>query len=93
MGVDAGRVLPGTEPTGVRSVVLSGPCLDARAWQRDQRAWLEQMPSSVRDTITTCEAEGRTDSPEYLEATMAFYRKHFCRLDPGRLWSSSRWPT
>ena len=71
-----------TRPAGVRSVVLSSPCLDARAWQRDQRAWLAQLPADMQSVVVECEAAGTTDSPAYRAAMDAFYRRHVCRLDP-----------
>ncbi len=71
-----------TEPEGVESVVLSSPCLDARRWARDQLTWLAEMPHDVRQTIERAEAEGSTDSAAYQEATLHFYRRHLCRLDP-----------
>lgn len=71
-----------TRPEGVASVVLSSPCLDARRWARDQLTWLAQMPDDVQRTITRAEADGSTDSAAYQDATLQFYRRHLCRLDP-----------
>jgi proline-specific peptidase len=71
-----------TGPAGVRSAVLSSPCLDARAWQADQRAWLAQLPAEQVEVVERCEADGTTDSPAYRVAMQEFYRRHVCRLDP-----------
>ncbi len=71
-----------TRPEGVASVVLSSPCLDARRWASDQLTWLAQMPDDVQRTIALAEADGSTDSAAYLDATLQFYRRHLCRLDP-----------
>jgi proline iminopeptidase len=71
-----------TGPSGVRAVIFSSPCLDARQWERDQRALLAQMPAEVRATVERCEQAGTTDSPEYEEAKLAYYHRHVCRLDP-----------
>ena len=71
-----------TRPSGVRSVVLSSPCLDARAWQADQRAWLREMPAEDQQVIEQCEAAGTTSSPRYTAAMTRFYERHVCRLDP-----------
>jgi proline-specific peptidase len=71
-----------TRPPGVRSAVLSSPCLDARAWQADQRAWLREMPAEDHAVIEQCEAAGTTASPRYTAAMTRFYERHVCRLDP-----------
>ena len=71
-----------TRPAGVRSVVFSSPCISARDWRGDQLAWAEQLPADVREVITRAEAEGTTDSAEYEEAMLVYYRRHVCRLDP-----------
>jgi proline-specific peptidase len=71
-----------TRPDGVRSVVLSSPCLDARAWQADQRRWLAQLPAAQQLVVEECEAAGTTDSPAYRVAMEEFYRRHVCRLEP-----------
>lgn len=69
-------------PAGVRSAVLSSPCLDAVAWERDQRAWLADLGPEHQRAVEECEAAGETGSPRYLAAMDAFYRRHLCRLDP-----------
>ena len=69
-------------PAGVAAVIFSSPCLDAHQWEADARALLSEMPEDVRSTVERCERDGTTDSPEYQDATLAFYRRHFCRLDP-----------
>jgi proline iminopeptidase len=70
------------KPTGVKSLIFSGPCLSVSLWQADQRAYLAQMDQSVREVIARKEAARDTDSPEYQEAVMRFYQRHVCRLDP-----------
>jgi proline-specific peptidase len=71
-----------TRPPGVRSVVLSSPCLDARAWAADQRRWLREMPAEDRAVIEECEAAGTTSSERYTAAMTRFYERHVCRLSP-----------
>jgi len=70
------------KPTGVRGLIFSGPCLSVSRWAADQRAYLAEMPESIRAVIYEKEASGETDSPEYQEAMMSYYRRHLCRLDP-----------
>lgn len=71
-----------TKPGGVRSVVFSGPALDAQRWERDQRAYLKQFPAQVQQVIEEHESKGTTDSEDYQEAMMAYYKTHMCRVDP-----------
>ena len=69
------------KPTGVVSLLLSGPLLSASRWIADQRKWVEEMPSDLRMTIEKAEESGDFSAPEYQEAMMAFYRRHVCRLE------------
>lgn len=71
-----------TGPEGVRSVVFSSPCLDARQWALDQQGLLADLPADVRETIERCEREGRTDSEDYATAMAAHSQQHVVRLDP-----------
>jgi proline iminopeptidase len=70
-----------TKPTGVQSLILAGPCLSAKRWVDDQKAYLAQMPQAMRDTVAKNEAAGTTTSPEYLAAVQAYYRQHLLRMD------------
>ncbi|OGV72527.1 MAG: hypothetical protein A3K19_32840 [Lentisphaerae bacterium RIFOXYB12_FULL_65_16] len=70
------------KPTGVESLILSGPALSAPRFIADQQAYLEKMPETVRQTIRDCEARKDFASPQYQEAMMAYYRRHVCRLEP-----------
>ncbi|MBN1165527.1 MAG: alpha/beta fold hydrolase [Methanospirillaceae archaeon] len=38
-------------PTGVRSLVLSAPCLSASRWHADQRRYLSDLPADIKETI------------------------------------------
>ncbi len=70
------------KPSGVQSLIFSGPCLSASRFLADQRAYLSQMPQDIQGIITEKEASGDFDSPEYQEAMMFYYKCHVCRLDP-----------
>lgn len=70
------------KPEGVRSIIFSGPALDAQRWERDQRDYLKQLPQEVQNTIEQSEREETTDSAEYNKAMMDFYKRHMCRIDP-----------
>ena len=70
------------KPKGVRSVIFSGPALDAQRWERDQRNYLKQFPEDIQETIRRSEREVTTASADYDKAMMSFYKRHMCRVDP-----------
>lgn len=43
------------KPRGVKSVVLSGPCLSAPKWEADTREYLNELSRDMRKVITECE--------------------------------------
>ena len=71
-----------TRPAGLAGVVLSSPLINTRRWIADNTAYRNQLPAEVRAALDEHEAAGTTDSAAYQEAAMAFYRRHFCRMDP-----------
>ena len=73
-------MLAGAE--GVESLIFAGPALSVSRWIADTDSLVQLMPEEVRTAMRTHEEAGTTDSPEYLEATMAFYRRHLARRQP-----------
>lgn len=71
-----------TNGGGLASLALSSTSASSRQFLEGARRLLAGMPSAVRDTIERLEDEGQTESPEYLQACMAFYKQHLCRLEP-----------
>jgi len=67
---------------GVKSLILSGPCLSVRRFVSDQKEYLLELPEDLQRTIRECEAKGSFGSQAYQDAMMAYYRLHVCRLDP-----------
>ncbi len=67
---------------GVRSLVMSGPCLSAARWAEDQQEYISDLPESARAAIRESEASGNFSSPEYQEAMSLFYNRHVCRMEP-----------
>ncbi len=70
------------KPRGVKSLVLSGPCLSAPRWEADVLQYLDTLPEQQQAAIRDCEARHDYTSPAYMEAMMAFYKRYVCRLDP-----------
>jgi proline iminopeptidase len=68
------------KPAGVKSLVMSGPCLSASRWHDDCRRLISGMKEKDRNAILQGEASGDFDSAAYKKAAFRFYRKHTCRL-------------
>jgi len=68
-------------PTGVQSVIYSGPLLSTPRWVHDQKNYIKSLPDDVRATIEKCEANSDFENPDYQSAVMEFYKKHLCRLE------------
>jgi L-proline amide hydrolase len=69
-------------PPGLLSLVAADSPASAEAFAAGARALLGDLPDEVRATIERHEAAGTTDSPDYQQAILVFYRRHVCRLDP-----------
>jgi len=70
------------KPSGIRSLILSGPYLSSPLWAKDQRYWINQLPKKTRQTILVCETKADFNNPAYQDAVMEFYQRHLCRMDP-----------
>jgi proline iminopeptidase len=64
--------------TSVASLIMSSPLVCTDDWMSDAADLLAELPVDVRQVI----AAGSFDSEAFEEATMTFYRRYLCRLDP-----------
>lgn len=69
-------------PERLASLVLADPCLSIPRYAAGAAALRAALPADVQVILDRHEAAGTTDSEEYQDATMEFYRRHVCRLDP-----------
>ncbi|MFN5118008.1 MAG: proline iminopeptidase-family hydrolase [Cyanobacteriota bacterium] len=67
---------------GIASLVLSNAPASMPLWVAETTRLRRELPAEVQRVLDEHEQAGTTDSPEYQEAMMAFYRRHVCRLDP-----------
>lgn len=83
------------QPAGLRRLVVSDSPADVGRWIEAVNRLRGTLPAEVQDVLKKCEEEGRTDSEEYEQATMAFLTRFVCRLDPWppELLSSLEWTT
>ena len=69
-------------PAGIQSLILSSSCVSTSKWMEDAKIRIAELPAELQATIHKNEAIGTTDSPEYQAATMEYYKRFMCRLDP-----------
>jgi proline iminopeptidase len=70
------------KPAGVESVILASPVMSVRRWAEDAERLIAALPDGYRSAIEEHERAGTTDSTEYQEATMEYYRRYLSRSDP-----------
>ena len=71
-----------TKPSGVVSLILASPCLSVPKWIEDANMYRSALPKETQKILRQHEEAGTTDSEEYFNAIMEFYKRHVCRLDP-----------
>ncbi|MCJ1482873.1 hypothetical protein MMC06_003039 [Schaereria dolodes] len=71
-----------TQPKGLRKLVISDSPASMALWMEAAQKLRGAMPKDIQDALDKHEADGTTGSEEYKSATMAFYKKHVCRMDP-----------
>jgi proline iminopeptidase len=71
-----------SQPARLASLVLASPLLSVPRYAAGTAALRAALPADIRSVLDSHEAAGTTDSPTYEAATMAFYVRHICRLDP-----------
>ncbi len=71
-----------TKPGGIVSLILASPALCIPQWLKDTKGYRRRLPLEVQHVLDEHEANGTTDSGEYQAATMEFYKRHLCRLNP-----------
>ena len=71
---------------GLASLVLASAPASIPQWIAETGRLRSELPAEVRAELDRHEQAGTTDDPAYVEATMAFYRRHVCRVDPFPDW-------
>jgi pimeloyl-ACP methyl ester carboxylesterase len=65
-------------PAGLVGLVLASPLISTPRWIADNTAYRKALPPDVQKMLDEHEAAGTTDSQEYQDAVMVFYRRHLC---------------
>jgi L-proline amide hydrolase len=71
-----------THPAGLRSLVLADTAASFPDFVAETNRLRAELPPEVEATLRRHEEAGTTDDPEYEEASVVFYKRHLCRLDP-----------
>ncbi len=79
-GALAAEYVLSTQPSGVRSVILSSPLLSTPDWIADADSLRTTLPADVQAALDRHEAAGTIESAEYKAATDSFYARYVRRL-------------
>jgi proline iminopeptidase len=67
------------QPSGLVSLILSGPWLSAPRYVQDANALRRELPVEMQAAIEQYESDGTADSPEYQAASVEWMRQRVCR--------------
>lgn len=67
---------------GIASLVIASSPASIPQWIEETAKLRAQLPADVQDALDRHEAAGTVHDEEYVEACMAFYRRHVCRVWP-----------
>jgi len=70
------------KPKGIVSLTLASTGASVSGFLDGCKQLIKRLPEDVQQTVARCEEAGDTQSPEYQAATMAFYTKFLCNLQP-----------
>jgi L-proline amide hydrolase len=71
-----------TQPPGLCKLVIADSPADMLTWVAEANRLRAGLPAEVQTALSTHEAAGTTDSPEYEQAVAVFYAHHVCRIQP-----------
>lgn len=71
-----------SQPSELASLILSDSPSSMITWASELGKLRAGLPRDVRQVLDAHELADTTEGPEYAEATLEFYRRHLCRLDP-----------
>ena len=68
--------------TGIDRVVLASTSASMRQFGEESLRLIHALPPAVCETILELSEARQYDDPAFVAASMEFYRRHVCRLDP-----------
>ena len=66
----------------VTSLILASPALSIPRWMEDAAQLRKTLPADVQETLANHEAAGTTNTLRYRAATMQYYHRYMCRMEP-----------
>jgi proline-specific peptidase len=75
-----------TQPDGLVSLIAESSPPSVPAWMGELARLRAELPPEVEATLRRHEEAGTTNSAEYQQAEMEFYKRHLCRVDPWPDW-------
>lgn len=69
-------------PDGLVSLSICNSPASMDLWVEGAGELRAQLPPETQEALARHEAAGTVTDPEYLAATMEFYRRHVCRVEP-----------
>ncbi|KAK4543275.1 hypothetical protein LTR36_005634 [Oleoguttula mirabilis] len=81
-GMLGGQYAIEKQPPGLQKLIISDSPADMVVWTQVANKLRAKLPKDIRETLTRCEEEGRTETEEYEKASLYYYGLHVCRLDP-----------
>jgi len=82
LGMLAAQYAATRTPKGLKRLILANTPASIELLTKSTDMLLSRLGNDFVHTIGKHEADGTTNSKEYQAATMQFYKKHVCRLDP-----------
>jgi L-proline amide hydrolase len=70
------------QPEGLVSLSICNSPASMELWVEGATELREKLPRDIQAALTRHETAGTVSDPEYLAATMEFYRRHVCRAEP-----------
>jgi L-proline amide hydrolase len=67
-------------PDGLRAIVVADSPASIPLWVEEANRLRADLPADVQETLTRNEAEGTTDTKEYVDAVQVYYDRHLCRV-------------
>lgn len=77
----AASYMGATRDPDVRALILAGPALNVKYWERDARKFVSQLSKRDRQAVAQAERTNKFDTPSYQEAVKHYYRVHMLRKD------------
>jgi proline-specific peptidase len=82
-----------TQPEGLVSLIVESSPPSVPAWMDELARLRAELPPDVEATLRRHEEAGTTDSEEYQQAELEFYKRHLCRVDPWPDWLDESFST